>query len=128
MTAHLFRSEDGGLYDTRATDWPSKPLRPLFARHARLIETGAELRAALRAGDYAWPGGYECYFITSDGGVLCFDAVRAELRSVLHSIRHQSNDGWRVVALESTAEADMEDIVCDHTGRVIYHHETENDQ
>jgi hypothetical protein len=114
---HLFLSSDGALHDTRAAGWSQKPLRTDFSfTHARIRST-AELRATLRAGQYAWPGGYQLYFVTSDGAALSFEAVRAELQQVLRSISTHANDGWRVVACEVNWEDD--DLLCDHTGKPI---------
>ncbi len=79
-----------------------------------LINSICDFRAAMRSGAYAWPGGYPRYFITSDGGALSFKAARAELRNILESIRDQSNDGWRVVAVDVNWED--KNLYCDHTG------------
>src|SRR5689334_1256993 len=104
MKTHLFKSEcDGGLYDTRVADWSSKPaLRPVYSRHFREITNTHELKATLRAGAFAWPGGYPLYFITDDCFVLSFDALKEKstLRAVLSSIRNKANDGWRVVGCD----------------------------
>lgn len=75
------------------------------------------VKAALRQGPFAWPGGYPCFFITSDGATLSFEAVRENFRSVIYSIRHRSNDGWRVVAVDVNWEDP--DLYCDHTGKRI---------
>jgi hypothetical protein len=117
-SSHLFVSVTGELHDTRRPGWATRPLRPLFSRHVRNITTGADVRACLRAGEYAWPGGYACFFVTSDGESLSFDAVRKHLRSITWSIRNRCNDGWRVVGLECTANCD-ETAVCAHTGAAI---------
>lgn len=76
-----------------------------------------DLKNALRAGPYAWPGGYPCYFITSDGCALSFEAVRYEFRQVLWSIRHNVNDGWNLEGLAINWE-DPE-LYCEHTGKRI---------
>ena len=93
-------------------------VRDNYARHHRTIETVADFKSTLRAGAYAWPGGYALYFITSDGAALSFDAARREFRNIIDSIRSRANDGWRVVGCASTAEDD-EPVYCDHTGREI---------
>jgi hypothetical protein len=64
---------------------------------------------------YAWPGGYEKFAITDDGGALCHECVKSELRLISRSF---PDDGWRVV------DADLEDnwngpLYCDHCGRAI---------
>lgn len=79
------------------------------------ITTTKQLKAALRTGPYAWPGGYPLYFIASDGAALSFQAVRDNFRSVLWSIRNKANDGWRVTAID----VNWEDICCEHTGERI---------
>lgn len=81
------------------------------------VNTTKDLKTALRNGQHAWPGGYPLYFITSDGAALSFDAVRSEYRQAINAIRHQLNDGWRVVAVDINYEDS--DLYCDHTGQRI---------
>jgi hypothetical protein len=116
---HLFASDtDGHLYDTRRHEWHKMPpLRTCYRHTFARIKTGAQLRATLRAGEFTFPGFYPLYLITSDGGALSFDTVRANLRSVLDSIRTRCDDGWRVVACEVNYE-DSE-LYDDHTGEKI---------
>lgn len=76
-----------------------------------------DLKSYLRNGPYAWPGGYPMYFITSDGAALSFSSVRGNFCSVLSSMRHKVNDGWRVVGVDINWE-DCE-LVCDHSGELI---------
>lgn len=90
-------------------------VRATFAQHYRHIENGSQLRATLRAGGFAWPGGYDLFFVTSDGAALCYSCVRDNLYSVLHSIRAEIDDGWRVVGLECVANVDDAGH-CDHCG------------
>lgn len=118
LPRHFFVSDcSGDLHDTRRPDWAGTPLRKWYKHTHASIQTGAELRATLRAGAVTWPGCYPLYFITSDGGALSFDTVRANLRSVLDSIRTKCNDGWRVIACEVNYE-DTE-LYDDHTGERI---------
>lgn len=118
LPPHLFIDATGSLSDTRKPGWSNRPLRPLYSRHVRTIKTGADVRACLRAGPYSWPGGYACYFVTSDGASLSFDAVRKHFRSVVWSIRNRCSDGWRVIGMESTGNCDGP-VFCDHTGKEI---------
>ena len=115
MKSHFMTSEsDGALFDTRAPQWhESAPLRPEYSRHFATIETVAQFKATMRAGGYAWPGGYALAFLTIDGGALCFDCARAEARNVIHSIRHGIGDGWRVVGCFDCDNADSA-THCDH--------------
>lgn len=116
---HLFTSSsDGGLYDTRLPQWhKEKPLRAVFCRTFSQIENTLQLRATLRAGSHAWPGGYPLYFITDDGGALNFQTVKANLRSVCSSIRDKCGDGWRVVAVAINFEDN--ELTDSHTGKAI---------
>lgn len=106
---------DGALY--RAGDYAT-PVRDNYARHHRTIGSAADLKASVRAGAYAWPGGYALYFLTSDGAALSYQTVRRHFRAVVDSVRTATDDGWRVVALCSTADDDT-DVYCDHCGAPI---------
>lgn len=115
---HLFRCDDGALYDTRDPDWSrNPPLRRVFYGSRRTIETTHDVKAALRAGRYTDLGGYPLYFVASDGAALSFESVRSELRQVLDSIRTGSDDGWRVIGVEINYEDS--DLRCDHSGARI---------
>ena len=114
---HFFISDNGDLFDTRRPDWSAHPLRKNYRFQHDSISSGRKLRNTLRAGPYAWPGGYPLYFITSDGGALSFQTVRENLSSVLDSIRHKSDDGWRVIACKVNWEDS--NLYDDHTGGLI---------
>lgn len=115
---HLFRCDEGALYDTRDPAWFRKPpLRPVFYGSKRTIETTHDVKAALRSGQYTDLGCYPLYFVTSDGAALSFESVRSELVSVLDSVRNGHNDGWCVVGVEINYEDS--DLRCDHSGARI---------
>ena len=112
----LFVGVDGALY--RAGNY-STAVRPNYSGHRRTIETVADLKATLRAGPYAWPGGYAPYFVTADGAVLSFAAARDEFATIAAAIRdNDTRGGWRIVGTDCTADDD-DTPVCDHTGRPI---------
>jgi len=52
---------------------------PYYRQHFAQITTTGQLKAMLRDGPYAWPGGYPLFFVTSDGGALSFQTVQDEL-------------------------------------------------
>lgn len=117
---HLFVSDiDGCLYRTDVQHWSGlPPIRANYCHPHREIKTVADLKAALRYGPYAWPGGYEQHFVTSDGACLKFDTVRKELRSIVSAIRDNHHaSGWRVVATDINYEDD--DLVDAHTSEPI---------
>lgn len=83
-----------------------------------IIKTVFDFNKALNHGPYAWPGGYPCFFITSDGGALSFDAAQIEAGLIRDAII--SNDTWsglRVCGMQVNWED--ADLICDHTGQII---------
>jgi hypothetical protein len=116
---HLFVSScDGALHDTRVPNWHKlPPLRVNYDKGHRSIRSVADLKAALRHGPYAWPGGYPLYFLTSDGEVLSFAVVRAEFKLIARAIQDHDNSGWRVVGCDINYED--QDLYCAHTGMPI---------
>lgn len=65
---------------------------------------------------YAWPGGYEKFAITDDGGVLCHQCCAAEADTIRRSFR---GDGWHIEGLDATHNVE-ELLTCDHCNRVIF--------
>jgi hypothetical protein len=120
LPAHLFVSDTvGALYDTRILGWHRKPpLRAPYCRTKRKIETPADLKATLRAGAWAWPGGYPMYFVMADGEALSFKAARSELRQLLWAFKSADrHEQWRAIGVEINYEDP--DLVCAHTGEKI---------
>jgi hypothetical protein len=114
---HLFIGDGGALFDVRTADWSASALRADYRRTFPAIDTVAQFKATLRVGEYAWPGGYPMYFITSDGAALSFASARSEYRNVIDSIAHGHDDGWRIVGCQINYEDD--EMVCDHSGEPI---------
>lgn len=79
--------------------------------------THQDFARALKRGEYAWPGGYPTYFITSDCAALCFDCAKKEAKRIVESIRNGSNDGWRVIGHEVNWEDSC--LICDHCSQRI---------
>jgi hypothetical protein len=117
LAKHLFSGSNGALYDTRVHNWPAHPLRATYCKTCARIDTTIQLRATLRAGGYAWPGGYQLFFMTADGGALSFAAVLENYAQVSDAVRHNDrNSGWRVLGVCIDEEGD---VFCDHTGLPI---------
>jgi hypothetical protein len=118
LPSHLFCSSiDGALHDTRQDNWSEQPLRAGYQRTIPRIETVSDLKSTLRAGQYAWPGGYPLYFICDDGAALSFDSVKDNLAQVICAIRHGLRDGWRVIGCEINYEDN--ELTCEHSGKPI---------
>jgi hypothetical protein len=75
------------------------------------------LRKAIRD-KYAWPGGYELFGICNDGGLLCCDCMRKEYFQIAYSRKYSINDGWRVLAVDCSANYD-DYIYCEHCNHTI---------
>lgn len=105
---HLFiDSCCGDLHDTRVPDW-HKPLRKAFMRHHSIVKTAAEFKATLRAGAYAWPGGYPLYFIMADCEPMHFKCARENAKEIisamLDSRRPYHGRQWECVACDINYE------------------------
>lgn len=87
------------------------------SQHHETISTGLQYRETLRAGPYAWPGGYPLILQCSDGESLCFDCGRTEALQILRSIRDNARDGWRVIGCFVHWEGDPEH--CAHCWKAI---------
>lgn len=78
----------------------------------------ATLKQTLRAGKYAWPGGYPMYFVAKDGEALSFEAVRQNLKQVMHDMTYPAyDDQWAVVGVDINWEDPT--LTCAHTGKLI---------
>lgn len=115
---HLFVSDtDGCLYDTRDPMWSKlPPLRKNYRKYHRDIKSIADVKAALRIGEYAWPGGYQMYFICADGEALSYKAARENFYEVLCGFKYKDPD-WRIVASDINYED--KHLYCSHTGEKI---------
>ena len=65
---------------------------------------------------FAWPGGYEMYFITDDSGVLCSPCVVQEWEATIKDTHEGS--GWFIVAYDMVGQTDGE-VTCDHCNRTL---------
>jgi hypothetical protein len=114
VPAGFFVTHDGTL----CRDVPAAPIvRERYAFTYRFITSGAQLRATLRAGAFAWPGGYQMFLLTSDGGALCFTCAERELRQITRAIRGRLSDGWRVTGCDVNWEDAS--LTCDHCNACI---------
>lgn len=79
----------------------------------------AEIKKALRSGEFACPGGYPLFFITSDGAALSFDGVRKNWRNICeaHIVPGYRRSGWHIDAIDINYE-DTE-LYCDATNKKI---------
>jgi hypothetical protein len=98
----------------RATG-PATVVRANYRTTHAQIASGADLRATLRNGPYAWPGGYPLYFVTNDGEVLSFAAVLERIEEETRLIR--SGERSRIVACDVNYEDAA--LYCSHSNERI---------
>jgi hypothetical protein len=67
---------------------------------------------------WAWPGGYEMFFIMDDGETLCIKCANDDTNPVHFKDENNNADGWRVEGFSHTGETDGF-IGCTHCGRII---------
>lgn len=83
-----------------------------------LTTEGSRLLRQLIRQQFAWPGGYEIYFITYDSEVICADCARSNYREIALDRRTRTNTGW-LVRWAETADWLDESIHCDQCYRKI---------
>jgi hypothetical protein len=74
---------------------------------------------------YAWPGGYELFFVCDDSGVLCAPCVVNEWEEVIRDAYH--GDGWFIEGWSHTGQNDGP-VQCDHCYYVIIEEDKPNGQ
>lgn len=67
---------------------------------------------------FAWPGGYELFGVTDDGGILCAKCVDAHEQLIDYATK---GDGWYLIAIDHAGNVDQEEeeTRCDHCNRMI---------
>ena len=112
LPEHPFVGVGGELYDTRTPQWSSlAPLRKVYCKTFSQPKNSTEIRATIRAGEYAWPGGYPMFALMSDGDTLCFSCLKSQLDSIGPAMGDESDSsGWRVEAIDINYEDS--DMVC----------------
>ncbi len=82
-----------------------------------LTAAGADEASNIFPG-YAWPGGYEIGYVTSDAAMLCASCMNDTTNPVHFVDEDDSSDGWLVVAVDCAANWD-EPSTCDHCNRTM---------
>lgn len=80
--------------------------------------TPAQFGRELKAGAYAWPGGYPKYFVASDCAALCFECAKKEARLITSALReNDTRSGWCVIGVEVNWEDSC--LICAHCSQRI---------
>ena len=64
---------------------------------------------------FAWPGAYELFGVTDDGGILCAKCVDAHEQLIDCATE---GDGWFLAGIDHVGNTDSL-TVCDHCNKVI---------
>lgn len=84
-----------------------------------IIRTLSDFRRVIRSGPYAWPGGYDVIFATSDGGTLCHACAEQHRREIADAIASVNvRGGWHVSGVFLSCDTDGP-VHCDHCAREI---------
>lgn len=97
-----------------------KPLRESIMKEMGMKNkkfTSEDFIEALKNGEFAWPGGYQMYFIVDDGEALSFEAAQENKDLIIDAINDNDSNGWRVVGVDVNWEDD--DLYCAHTNKKI---------
>jgi hypothetical protein len=82
------------------------------------INSISDFRRAVRNGPYAWPGGYPCYWIMSDGEAMAFSVAKSERRAMLEAIANKDRRSqWYPEFLDINWDDGA--LFCAHTGERI---------
>lgn len=93
-------------------------VREVYQYTYQRIRNSQQMRATLRNGGYAWPGGYPLYMILQDGCAMCVDCARKEYKQVARARRYWNNDdSFGIVACDVNYENN--DLYCDHCNKQI---------
>lgn len=80
-------------------------------------EGSKTLRQLIRQ-HFAWPGGYEIFFVTPDGSAICVDCARSNYQKIARDRREKRNTGWLIRWAATTNDLN-ESIDCDECRRKI---------
>jgi hypothetical protein len=118
LPEHFFIADNGDLYDTRKPHWhKGEPVRKNYSRQAGYLRNLHDIKAALRYGAFAWPGGYPLYFIMADGDLATFEGVLSEWKNVVADTMAGHRSCWVPVAVDANFETPG--LYCSITGALI---------
>lgn len=115
MPGHL-RYFEGSLYDDRKP-YSFGPIREKFSWHYSRPESLSQVKATIRAGSFAWPGGYPLFLITQDCQPLCWQCAVKEFRQIVWDHLNKCSTGWRIIGCEINYEDD--NCFCCHCSKQI---------
>ena len=93
---HKFISYNGDLYD-REND---RPIRTNYSKRHRFIKTIADLKATLRAGIWARPGGYPLYLIAQNGNAISFKGAREYFEDIIFAMNRHGDQGLIIISTQ----------------------------
>ena len=82
--------------------------------------TKSDLQLFIRSGGYAWPGGYQCALMMSDGECIDAQSARENYRQIRRHMVDDTGfwqDQWKPEGVFIHWEGDS--LICAHSGREI---------
>ena len=80
--------------------------------------TKSDLQLFIRSGGYAWPGGYQCALMMSDGEHIDAQSARENYKQIRRNMAPvPTNRDWKPVEVFVHWEGDP--LTCAHSGREI---------
>lgn len=110
---HLFVASNGDLHDTRKENWAETPLRAGYSYTCECLVNNNELKAALRNGPYAWPGGYQMYMVDANGMPMSFEGAEKEF------LRFRGAEHTFEFPIYVSVNWENDELYCDITGERI---------
>lgn len=89
-----------------------KVIRKNYKFTFQTIENRHQLRATIRAGGTAWPGGYPIFLLFGDVEPCCFDCANREYARIARDMKDGSDSSFRIIGAEINYEND--DLYCAH--------------
>jgi len=110
---NLYVGCEGDLWNSDTWD----TIRPNYSKTHRVIESVADLKATLRAGPHAWPGGYPLHLVTFDGEAMSFESALENFSEIVDDMKHDFGGQWKIIGCDVNWEND--DLYCCYSGKQI---------
>lgn len=105
---NVFASDNGDLI----SKIDCTVIRPKYSYTFKYIKTSLQLRATIRNGKTAWPGGYPLFLVNNDGDCICFKCAKSEYKSLSRDLLHNGNMGCDI-------NYENDDLFCEYCDKQI---------
>jgi hypothetical protein len=112
-------ASDGSLNLYKPGNLSPVLVRKGYASPHRNINNVAQFKGTLRAGPYAWPGGYEFVFVCNDGASMCYKCAYDNAGLIMRAIHDRDRSGWHITGMFLAGHDSEERLTCDNCNRLI---------